>query len=118
MRKTTNSLLLLQVETGSNSGRSTPPSCALCRRLWSVPTEGWYQLPRNTVAEQFIASLPAMEECAMAGDEGEHGRVENVCLDCWESLCSACSRVHRKTTLTRNHSVKLVSEVTQVDIDT
>lgn len=58
-----------------------------------------------------------MGECAMAGDGGEHGRVECVCVDCWEALCDSCSRVHRKTTLTRNHSVRLVADLTQMDID-
>ena len=99
------------------SNKAASLTCGLCRRPWVPPIDGLEQLPKNTLAESFIASLPSVSECVMADDGSEHGRVEHVCVDCWEVLCFGCSRVHKKTTLTREHTVKRITEITQSDID-
>jgi hypothetical protein len=55
-------------------------------------------------------------QCALLGNGDQHGPAQHVCVDCWDALCDNCSKVHTKTKPTKDHSLKLLSEVTTDDI--
>jgi hypothetical protein len=90
--------------------------CPQCRTQFSVGSQNLQDLPKNFTVADLICSLPANSQCALFGNGDQHGPARHVCLDCWDALCDTCSKVHTKTKLTRDHSVKLLSEVTTEDI--
>ena len=101
-----------QYETGQNK-----PKCGICRAQWTVSEQGVASLPKNFVAQNCITLFPSLNECGMANDGLEHGKVEYFCIDCWDPLCVSCKEVHRRTKLTRNHSVKNTTEISKEDVD-
>ena len=91
--------------------------CSLCKREWSLPANGWQGLPKNFIVENCITSLPSISHCAVAGNSS-HGAVKFLCIDCWDPLCDKCGQGHTQfNRLTKNHVVKLISEVDQSDIE-
>ena len=91
--------------------------CALCKREWSFPANGFQGLPKNFSLESFIISLPSISLCAKAGDS-IHGPVELFCIGCWEPLCTKCGQEHAQfNTMTSNHVVKKITEIDQSDIE-
>ncbi len=90
--------------------------CPFCRKEFPIENQDLQGLPKNFSVEAMISSLPAMSECVLQGDGNEHGKVEHVCIDCWDVLCASCSAVHRRTKQTKNHTVKPLSDVTMEDI--
>ena len=91
--------------------------CPLCKKNCSLPADGLQGLPKNFIVESFIASLPSVVQCAVAGDDS-HGPVKFFCIDCWDPLCAKCGQGHNQCNRhTKNHVVKLMSEVDQSDIE-
>jgi hypothetical protein len=78
-----------------------------------VGNQNLQDLPKNITVTQLISSLPANSQCR---NDSQHGPAQHVCLDCWDALCDTCSRYHIHTRFTRDHTVKLLSEVTPEDI--
>ena len=92
--------------------------CSLCKGEWSLPANGWQELSKNFIVEKnCITSLPSISHCAVAGNSS-HGAVKFLCIDCWDPLCDKCGQGHTQfSRLTKNHVVKLISEVDQSDIE-
>jgi hypothetical protein len=90
--------------------------CPQCRTQFIVGSQKLQDLPKNFTVADLICSLPTSSQCALLGDEDQHGPAQHVCLDCWDALCDTCSKVHNKTKLTKDHSIKLLSEITTEDI--
>ena len=105
-----------QYETSQKS-TSNQPTCGICRAQWTVSEQGVASLPKNFVAQNCFALFPSFSECGMANDGLEHGKVEYFCIDCWDPLCVSCKEVHRRTKLTRNHSVKSITDICKEDVD-
>jgi hypothetical protein len=99
----------------SNVKIDTMP-CPQCRTQFSFGSQNLQDLPKNFTVADLICSLPANSQCALLGDGDQHGPAQHVCVDCWDALCDTCSKVHTKTRLTKDHSVKPLSEVTTEDI--
>ena len=92
-------------------------SCSLCKREWSLPSNGWQGLPKNFIVENCITSLPSISHCAVAGNSS-HGAVKFLCIDCWDPLCDECGQGHTKfSRAMKNHVVKMISEIDQSDIE-
>jgi hypothetical protein len=87
--------------------------CPQFRAEFQVSNQNLQDLPKNFTVAQLISSLPANSQCAI---ESKHGPAQHVCLDCWDALCDTCSNCHTRTRFTRDHTVKLLSEVTTEDI--
>ena len=100
----------------SSSTRDThvTVTCALCRSAWDDLT--LEDLPTNLVIQEAIMSFPSMTVCGSVESGGTHGDVEFFCIECWEPLCSLCYDGHKRTKLTRKHSVKVVSDINEDDI--
>ena len=91
--------------------------CSLCKREWTLLENGWQGLPKNFVAENCITSLPSMSYCAVVGNSS-HGAVKFLCIDCWDPMCENCGQGHTQfSRTTKNHVVKIISEVDQSDIE-
>ena len=91
--------------------------CALCKKDWTLPDNGFQGLPKNFIVDSFITSLPSVSNCAVAGNSS-HGPVEYFCLSCWEPLCVKCGQGHTQfNTITKDHVVKMMSEVDQSDVE-
>ena len=91
--------------------------CSLCKREWNLPANGWQGLPKNFIVDNCITSLPSISHCAVA-ENSSHGAVKFLCIDCWDPLCDKCGQGHTQCSrLTKNHVVKLLSEVDQSDIE-
>ena len=102
------------------TSKDKQPSCALCRTLFSVPSEGLQGLMRNFVLNNFVQSFGQRTDCAIKcalfADGDEHGPVEYFCIDCWDPLCANCFKVHKKTRYSQNHDVKKMTDITEADV--
>ena len=105
-----------QYEASQKSKRNQL-TCGICRAQWAVSEQRVANFPKNFVAQDCAALIPSLSKCGMTGDGLEHGKVEYFCTDCWDPLCASCKEVHRRTKLTRNHSVKSTTEISKEDID-
>ena len=93
-------------------------SCALCRQQVPESIENVENLPKNHALRNILESLPSVaSKCVLEDDESEHDHAEFLCLDCWDSLCLPCSRVHKMTKLTKSHVIKKLSDINQEDVD-
>ena len=91
--------------------------CALCKSKWFLPPNGLQGLPKNFAVESFTTSLPSISHCAVAGNNS-HGSVKYFCIDCWDPLCEKCGQGHTQFSRSmKNHVVKLINEINQLDID-
>ena len=53
----------------------------------------------------------------MAGNNS-HGLVEFFCVDYWDPLCKECAKGHNPfSRVTKNHAVKVMSEIDQSDVE-
>lgn len=92
-------------------GNFTEFSCPVCRKPTTLPTGGIRRLPDNflvanlteMVKRQRIAALPVCEICKLV-----HKKVTDAkskCVDCSKMLCPDCVNKHRKTVVTKNHTM-------------
>jgi hypothetical protein len=95
------------------AGKSNNIPCPQCRAEFQASSQNLQDLPKNFTVAQLICSLPANSQCA---NDSQHGPAQHVCLDCWDALCDTCSKYHTITRFTKDHTVKLLSEVTTEDI--
>lgn len=107
---------LVNSNKGCDQDGADTMSCPVCRQTTALGSRGLQKFPRNFAVESMISALPSMNECSLYGDGDEHGKVEFVCVDCWDVLCANCSQVHKKHKLAKHHIVKPLSEVTMSDI--
>ena len=91
-------------------------TCSLCRTQWTVPENGLDNMQKNFIANDFISSLPSVSQCGEADGDNEHEKIEYFCLDCWEPLCDSCSGFHKKLKLTKNHTIKKITELSKDDV--
>ena len=93
-------------------------TCALCQQKVAVETKNSENLRENHALHNSVESFTSFaSKCALESNESKHGNAEFLCIDCWDSLCLSCSRVHTMTKLTKNHIIKTVSDINQEDID-
>ena len=108
------------IKKSVDTDKDRRPSCALCRASWSVPDEGLQGVMKNFVLSNFVKSIGQQGDtaikCALVDDGDEHGTAEYFCIDCWDPLCADCSKVHKKTRNSKNHDVKKMIDVTDVDV--
>jgi hypothetical protein len=104
---------LQDIVTAAASKTDKTPSCPTCRAAFQVSSQNLQDLPKNFTVAQLISALPANSQCV---NNSQHGPAQHVCLDCWDALCDTCSKNHTQTKFTKDHTVKLLSEVTTEDI--
>ncbi|CAC5403839.1 TRIM56 [Mytilus coruscus] len=83
--------------------------CPLCQSFIGIPEEGATAFPENP----FLSNLlniheykhPKERACDYCKFDGKKTTAEYLCLDCNDDMCSNCSDAHRRTKITRNHSV-------------
>ncbi|XP_052080342.1 tripartite motif-containing protein 3-like [Mytilus californianus] len=83
--------------------------CPLCQSFIGIPEEGATAFPENP----FLSNLlniheykhPKERACDYCKFDGKKTSAEYLCLDCNDDMCSNCSDAHRRTKITRNHSV-------------
>jgi hypothetical protein len=97
------------------ASKSNKLSCPQCRSEFQTSSQNLQDLPKNFIVAQLVCSLPVNSQCA---NDSQHGPAQHVCLDCWDALCDTCSKYHTITRFTKDHTVKLLSEVTTDDIQT
>jgi hypothetical protein len=88
-------------------------SCPTCRAAFQVSSQNLQELPKNFTVVQLISALLANSQCV---NNSQHGSAQHVCLHNWDALCDTCSNGHTITQFTKDHTVKLLSEVTSEDI--
>ncbi len=84
-------------------------SCALCQQNIAADRED------NENLRESFASFAS--KCALESNESKHDNAEFLCVDCWDSLCLSCSRVHTMTKLTKNHIIKTMTDINKEDVD-
>ena len=66
-------------------------------------------LPRNILVErlgrQIIADLEQGLPCDCCSYEGSHSLAKFRCINCKDYLCEDCNLIHKKTRLTRSHTI-------------
>ena len=94
-------------------------ACPLCRKEFTLPSNGVNDLPRNFFVASFLqmkvlssveSKLSGCEACS--GGEATDVKVAAVyCVECQQKLCHACEQEHEKFKVTRQHRrVKLANE--------
>ena len=91
-------------------------ACPLCRKEFSLPSNGCGDLPKNFFVANFLQmkELSSVESktspCeACSGGEESESEAQNValvyCVECQVKLCQNCERAHKGLKLTRSHKV-------------
>ena len=108
------------IKKSVDTDKDKQPFCALCRASWSVPDEGLQGLMKNFVLNSFVNSIgqqfDTVIKCALVDDGDEHGTAEYFCIDCWDPLCADCSKMHKKSKVTKTHDIKKMVDVTDADV--
>jgi len=101
-------------------------ACPLCRREFTLPSNGVEGLPKNF----FVASLLQMKKllnvqskvspCEVcSGDEESESEVQNVasvyCVECQLKLCKICQRGHKVIKSTRTHKLIEIGDERNVE---
>jgi len=96
-------------------------ACPLCRKEFTVPSNGVKGLPKNFFVANFlqIKELSSVESktspCeACSGGEGSESEVQNMasvyCVECQMKLCQNCERAHKAFKATRSHKLIAVGD--------
>ena len=102
-------------------------ACPLCRKEFTLPTNGVSDLPKNFFVANFLQmkELSSVESkrsrCeACSGDEESESEVQNVasvyCVECQLKLCHICERGHKAIKLTQSH--KLIAIGDKINVET
>src|SRR5580692_8130703 len=100
--------------------------CPFCRREFTIPKDGFKNLPGNFFIEQLAeerkyssisATTPPQLVCEMC-DEEDRGKsqsssVTKYCVDCGQNACDICVRPHKNARGTRNHKVVPIEDGTK-----
>ena len=101
-------------------------ACPLCRKEFTLPTNGVSELPKNFFVANFlemkeltsVGSKTSPCEACSGGEESESG-VQNVasvyCVECQMKLCQNCERVHKAFKSTCSHKVINIGEEISVE---
>ena len=102
-------------------------ACPLCRKEFTLPSNGVEDLPKNF----FIANFLEMKELssvesktssceACSGDEESEYEVQNVasvyCIECQMKLCKNCERGHKAIKAIRLHKLIKIGENVNADM--
>ena len=101
-------------------------ACPLCRKEFSLPSNGCGDLPKNFFVANFLQmkELSSVESktspCeACSGGEESESEVQNVasvyCVECQLKLCQNCERAHKTIKPTRSH--KLVEMGDKISVE-
>ncbi|XP_065923467.1 E3 ubiquitin-protein ligase TRIM56-like isoform X2 [Magallana gigas] len=98
------------------AGKNSIP-CPICREVFQLPTEGANDLKTNFCLKNLIDFVTSTKEvkkiCSFCRIKGENIDATYLCLTCNDLLCPECGdHRHRSTTLTLNHRVVSLAEVT------
>lgn len=119
----------------THSGQKGQFQCPACRKSLQIPEDGAYAFPKNFFVNTYMdAHLETdktrtrsksgrkllngkqMERehiCINYEDGDDCTQPEQFCLDCCEYYCRNCSRVHRKSKLSRSHSQVALDDLTE-----
>ena len=88
-------------------------TCYVCKR----PVTGdATRFSKNAVMKSLVSSLPPITTCALSLDN-RHGRVEFICINCWDPLCVRCGYGHTLfSRQTADHEVKKLSDINSLDV--
>ena len=95
-------------------------ACPLCRREFTLSSNGVSDLPKNFFVANFLEMKALMSvesrkngcEACSGGEATELMKVATVfCVECQQKLCDACEEEHKKFKVTRRHqTVELGNE--------
>jgi len=86
-------------------------ACPLCRKEFTLPSNGVSDLPKNFFVTNFLGmkELTRVEsktsgcEACSGGDATEVKVATVYCVECRQKLCQDCEEAHRKFNVTRRH---------------
>ena len=91
--------------------------CPTCRRMFRIPSGGFKEFPNNIFIEQIIASRPTTL-CEVGMPSGkvmcqlcDKSNARKFCVECGETMCDACSEIHKRQRVSRSHKVVSLSEI-------
>ena len=88
-------------------------SCPICRKKTELPSGGIRRLPDNFLVSNLTeiisrrrgsCKVPSCEICKSVGYKTDKEAVSK-CLECSKMLCTSCVDLHKRTKVTRNHSL-------------
>ncbi|XP_062605128.1 E3 ubiquitin-protein ligase TRIM56-like [Saccostrea cucullata] len=91
-------------------------SCPVCREAFILSNNDIENLKTNfclkNLTELFSSSIEVKKLCSFCSLKGENIEASSQCLTCKDLLCSECAEHrHRSTTLTLNHKIVSLSEL-------
>ncbi|XP_014675239.1 PREDICTED: E3 ubiquitin-protein ligase TRIM56-like [Priapulus caudatus] len=105
-------------------GNFTEFSCPVCRKPTTLPSGGIRRLPDNflvanlteMIKRQRVSQLPHCEICKML--QKKVTDAQSKCVDCNKMLCSECVDKHRRTAVTKSHSVYDIESEKEIECKT
>ncbi|KAK3596180.1 hypothetical protein CHS0354_010715 [Potamilus streckersoni] len=106
----------LSTIAGDKGGTVNEFMCPICRTVSILHKRGkpvgeWASLfPRSAIS--ITAEVKVERYCDTCRYEDEFNKADGFCAVCKENLCEACSKVHRRSKLTRDHNLIIIEELT------
>lgn len=81
--------------------------CPTCQQISDVPHSGVDGLQDNHLLRNLLDMIyaKALQPCELCRVEGQHRSATYCCIKCEEFLCAECARMHRRTSVTKDHLV-------------
>ncbi|XP_070548981.1 tripartite motif-containing protein 3-like [Ptychodera flava] len=101
----------LQTMLKENKGRLI---CPTCRQLWQLPSDMVSKLDDNTfmscVLDLVKKGPESKEEQSSTCELCEDAEATHICVECQQTCCVNCQKVHKRTKITSGHSVLTLGE--------
>src|SRR6218665_3322216 len=96
--------------------------CPMCRREFTLPSDGVQGIQKNFFMAGMIAVRNALNQSKLAdipcdacktnngGTESNIAKAKLRCLECQENLCEECCKMHKAFKVSRNHKVLKIDD--------
>lgn len=102
----------IQSKNNKMPGGALP--CPLCKKDFSIPSEGMAGLRRSFFIENLIEVIKTADienksvlcdACSIIDEASEANKAATRCLTCFENYCIRCSKIHSSQKFTKDHKI-------------
>ncbi|KAK7507617.1 hypothetical protein BaRGS_00001552 [Batillaria attramentaria] len=97
--------------TNGNSRKLVQFQCPLCHSTVTVSKEMSPTPFLQSLCQLHTFKHTSGRTCSYCRFDGKNEAAEALCLDCVDDMCEACTTAHKKTRLTRNHTIAPYNQI-------